>query len=176
MSQVINLKEIAPHQEVVESSLVFSNPGKLEMNMVKLLGVSVKESNDPIGFFGTGLKYAMATALRLGGEMTIYSDGERFDVLGRKVELRGKEFTQVLLNDEALGFTTELGKQWEAWMVVRELYSNALDEQGSTTIQSGELADYAIAGKTIIVLRSECFLEVWETGGRSSCLLMTRVA
>ncbi len=98
-------------------------------------------SNDPIGFFGTGLKYAMATALRLGGEMTIFTDGKRYDVRGRKMTLRDKEFTQVMLNDEALGFTTELGKQWEAWMVIRELYSNALDENGEAMIQSGEISE-----------------------------------
>jgi hypothetical protein len=117
-----------------EPSLVFSNPGTLDINLVKLLGVSVKESENPIGFFGTGLKYAIATTLRLGGSLTILTDGQRYEVSGRKVLLRDKEFTQVMLNDEPLGFTTELGKQWEAWMVVRELYSNALDESGRTEL------------------------------------------
>jgi hypothetical protein len=94
-----------------EPHLAFSNPGILDMNLLKLLGVSVKESDNPIGFFGTGLTYAMATALRLGGAMTIYSNGERYEVGGRPVTLRDKQFTQVMLNDEPLGFTTELGKQ-----------------------------------------------------------------
>src|SRR4051812_38184717 len=116
MSQVLNFKPTIPTQESPEAFLVFSNPGVLEMELVKMMGVSVKESSDPIGFFGTGLKYAMATALRLGGEMTIFTDGQRYDVRGRKMTLRDKEFTQVMLNDEPLGFTTELGKQWEAWM------------------------------------------------------------
>ena len=42
------------------------NAGTLEIELVKLLGVSVKDSSEPIGFFGTGLKYAMATAAPFG--------------------------------------------------------------------------------------------------------------
>jgi hypothetical protein len=151
MSQVLELHPTYPQTERSESYLVFSNPGAMDMNLVKLLGVSVKESNDPIHFFCTCLKYEMATALRLGGAMTIYSDGERFDVRGRSMRLRDKEFTQVLLNDEPLGFTTELGKQWEAWMVVRELYSNALDEQSVTTIHGSPLPDSCAPGRRVFL-------------------------
>ncbi len=86
----------------------------LELDLVKLMGVSVKDTSDPIGFFGTGLKYAMATALRWGGEMTIITNGEQYEVRGRQTKLRYKELTQVMLNNEPLGFTTELGKQREA--------------------------------------------------------------
>lgn len=164
MSRVLDFKQVTPEAEQPTPFLVFSNPGTLEMSLVKLLGVSVKESNDPIGFFGTGLKYAMATALRLGGEMTIHTGGERYDVRGRTVTLRDKEFTQVYLNDEPLGFTTELGKQWEAWMVVRELYSNALDEQGETTVQHRD--PVGLEGKTAITLHGESFLSVWENRQR----------
>jgi hypothetical protein len=49
MSQVISLKTLQPQEIVAESFLVFSNPGALEMDLVKLLGVSMKESTDPIG-------------------------------------------------------------------------------------------------------------------------------
>src|SRR5262249_24607141 len=61
-----------------------------------------------------------------------------------------------------LGFTTELGKQWEAWMVVRELYSNALDEQGEASVLSSFPSPDALNGKTAIILRGECFLTVWN--------------
>jgi hypothetical protein len=162
MSNVVYLKPTEPVATTVETCLVFSNPGTLELDLVKLMGVSVKETADPIGFFGTGLKYAMATALRLGGNMTIFTNSQRYDVCGRQVKLRDKEFTQVMLNDEPLGFTTELGKQWEAWMVVRELFSNALDEQGETMLQSAEPSPESLAGRTAIVLRGECFITVWN--------------
>jgi hypothetical protein len=162
MSNVISLKPTGSFTPAAEPFLVFSNPGTLELDLVKLMGVSVKDTADPIGFFGTGLKYAMATALRLGGEMTIITNGQEYEVSGRLMKLRDKEFTQIMLNDEPLGFTTELGKQWEAWMVVRELYSNALDEQGETQIQNGMPSPDSLAGKTAIILRGECFLTVWN--------------
>jgi hypothetical protein len=47
-------------------------------------------------------------------------------------------------------------------MVVRELYSNALDEQGSTSVQSGPLQAAVLAGHTAITLRGDCFLQVWN--------------
>jgi hypothetical protein len=144
-----------------EPYLIFSNPGSLDINLVKLLGVSVKESDSPIGFFGTGLKYAMATALRLGGSMTIHTGGQSYVVNGKQITLRDKQFTQVMLNDEPLGFTSELGKQWEAWMVVRELYSNALDEGGKTLMAESAICDKHFSGQTIITLHGEAFTEVW---------------
>ncbi len=164
MSQVLSFKEIDPTPAASDPSLVFSNPGVLDINLVKLLGVSVKDSDNAIGFFGTGLKYALASTLRFGGEITIFSDGQRFDVGGELLTLRGKEFTRVAINGEPLGFTTELGKQWEPWMVVRELYSNALDEKGGTSVQVQDLDELQAksARQTIIVLRGEPFLEVWN--------------
>lgn len=164
MSNVVSLRPAAPESTPAESYLVFSNPGVLDINFVKLLGVSVKDSDNAIGFFGTGLKYAIASTLRLGGEVVIFSDGQRYDIAGEKLTLRDKEFTRVSINGEPLGFTTELGKQWEPWMVVRELYSNALDENGGTSIQTHELDDLQgrSGGETIIALRGEPFIEVWN--------------
>jgi hypothetical protein len=163
MSNVVTLRPAAPEAVQTESYLVFSNPGVLDINLVKLLGVSVKESDSAIGFFGTGLKYAIASTLRLGGEVVIFSDGQRFDIAGEKLTLRDKEFTRVTINGEPLGFTTELGKQWEPWMVVRELYSNALDESGDTMIDSSPISEDDFPGRTAIVLRGDCFLSVWES-------------
>ena len=164
MSQVLqfNTSSDQPISDPAKSCMVFSNPGVLDINLVKLLGVSVKETDSPIGFFGTGLKYAMATTLRLRGSITLYLDGERYDVAGIPITIRGKEFMQVTLNGEPLGFTTELGKQWEAWMVVRELYSNALDENGDVTIRIDADELTGAEAETLIILRGDCFLEVWD--------------
>ncbi|HEX4610447.1 MAG TPA: hypothetical protein VH092_19815, partial [Urbifossiella sp.] len=63
MSQVLNFKEIEPRTETAQPYLVFSNPGAIDINLVKLLGVSVKDSDNAIGFFGTGMKYALACTL-----------------------------------------------------------------------------------------------------------------
>jgi hypothetical protein len=123
------------------------------------MGVSVKESADPIGFFGTGLKFAIATVLRLGGWIEIHLDGVKHPITTQETIIRGRTFFQVLLDGEPLGFTTELGKTWEPWMAVRELFSNARDEGGITYVSE---TPETWAKGTSIFLFGEAFLAVWE--------------
>ena len=42
----------------------FITPGQIDLENVFTFGISAKESDNPIGFFGTGLKFAIATLLR----------------------------------------------------------------------------------------------------------------
>ena len=42
-----------------------------ESRAIRTLGVSVKVGDSPIGYFGTGLKFALATILRKGGEIVL---------------------------------------------------------------------------------------------------------
>ena len=115
--------------------LVFTTPGVLDFRAITTFGLSVKETANPIGKFGTGLKYAIAGTLRLGGSFTIVAGKEVFEFILAKDLFRGKEvsFVKVSVNgaDPMLaGFTTELGEDWAPWMLFRELYSNTLDEKG----------------------------------------------
>lgn len=111
----------------------FQNDGEIDPLAITTMGVNAKEGENPIGFFGTGLKYAIAIVLRLGGSITIWRGEEplRFGV--EEAEMRGKSFSIITMNGERLGFTTELGKTWQPWMVYRELYCNAIDEGGEAT-------------------------------------------
>lgn len=161
MCNVLNLKgEEIETSELAESFLVFSNPGLLDLNAVRIMGVSVKESENPIGFFGTGLKYAIATILRLGGRIEVYIDGHRHEITSREITIRTQAFQQVMLDGEPLGFTTDLGKQWEPWMAVRELLSNARDESGQV-LAMDSIPDQ-LAGKTVLCVYGPAFLDVWE--------------
>lgn len=143
----------------MEEFLIFSNPGKLDLNFIKLMGVSVKETDSAIGFFGTGLKYAIATILRNNGELRIYMGDEFYQFKTKDLELRGKSFQQILMNDEPLPFTTELGKQWEPWMAIRELYSNALDEGGDMSYGNVMPRD---DGNTHIVVWGAEFIDAYN--------------
>jgi hypothetical protein len=118
------------------SYIVFENPGAFDLRLIKTFGVNVKpNSENPIGYFGTGLKYATAIILRNGGEFYI-QDGElrEYTVDTKKTAIRGKEFPLIQLchdyKAEELAYTTELGKNWLPWHAYRELYSNAKDEGG----------------------------------------------
>ena len=114
--------------------LKFSNPGEIDLRLITTMGVNVKENslseNGPIGYFGTGLKYAIAGILRSGGKIEIHAGAKILKFSSHPEEVRGKEFNFIRMNETPLGFTTELGQNWKPWMWYRELVSNTLDEGG----------------------------------------------
>lgn len=105
-----------------------------DLRALTIMGINAKPGNDsPIGFFGTGLKYAVAVLVRLGHRITITTGGQIMEVRERATTFRGKQFTELLLGDTVLPFTTELGKNWGLEEAYRELASNTIDEGGSIT-------------------------------------------
>lgn len=121
--------------------LTFQNPGVIDLFAAVTFGVSAKEGDSPIGFFGTGLKYAVAIVLRLGGTVTLWCGLERHEFTLQRRSTRGLEFDVVCLDGQPLAFTTRLGINWEPWMAFRELYCNALDERGAASMGELEPAD-----------------------------------
>ncbi|MAD98747.1 MAG: hypothetical protein Unbinned200contig1000_60 [Prokaryotic dsDNA virus sp.] len=137
-------------------TVYFSNPGVIDLDVIKTMGVSVKETDNPIGFFGTGLKYAIATLLRTDHAVTLISAGEKYEFNKISKSIRGKEFHIVCMNDEQLGFTTELGKNWQVWQAYRELYSNTMDEMGSvSTHYKKDDTVFAVSGPEIDQVHAE---------------------
>ncbi len=109
--------------------ITFQNKGLIELRTITTFGVSVKpETENPIGYFGTGLKYAIAVMLREGIKVTLYRGKLKCKFRAKKTKIRGQEFHMVQMNGEDLPFTTALGKNWELWMAYRELAANAMDE------------------------------------------------
>jgi hypothetical protein len=110
--------------------IIFQNEGLIDIDAVTTLGVSVKNDN-AIGYFGTGVKFAIATILRNRGKVKMFRGLVPYEFASQETEIRGKKFNLVTMNGTNLGFTTDLGRNWEPWMAFRELASNALDEGGS---------------------------------------------
>ena len=134
---------------------VLTNPGLVELAAITTMGVSVKEGDSPIGYFGTGFKYAIACLLRNGHKVTLFRGLERFDFTTREELVRGKPFRVVCMNDVSLGFTDQLGRNWELWMAFRELYSNCLDEGGQCIV--GRAPQAGFPGDTTIVVTGNDF-------------------
>lgn len=120
-------------------SVVFKTPGKLDLRAFTIFGVTAKpKSDNPIGYFGTGLKYAVAVCLRNGWAFTVYTGGEKYEFTTHQMDFRGKAdmaITMVRTNKFLtkkidLPFTLELGKNWQPWQAFREVYANTLDENG----------------------------------------------
>ncbi len=110
----------------------FLTPGLIDLRAVTTLGVNVKEGKNPIGFFGTGMKYAIAVILRNGGCISLWRGKECFRFTEQEGTVRSKLFKFIYMNEKELGFTTDLGKNWAVWQAFRELHSNTLDEGGTT--------------------------------------------
>lgn len=147
--------------------IMFENKGLIPLEAFTTFGMSAKPTSDnPIGKFGTGLKYAVAVTMRLGGQFTLFRGTDEYVFYTKKHDFRGKEFQKVKMKKRKgfglpwsysdLPFTTELGSHWEPWMAVRELEANCMDENGTSLIVNDEEKDHAfpVAGSTMI--RIEC--------------------
>ncbi len=141
----------------------FSNPGEIDPQLITTIGVNVKPTAGAgaIGYFGTGLKYAIAVALREHQRITIWSGLTEYRFWLIPTTIRGKEFQIVGMSTDggppvALGFTTEYGKNWGLEEAYRELYSNCKDEGGSTSSMPVEPSP----GSTVIAVSGSAF---WDT-------------
>ena len=138
-------------------NIIFENKGEIDPLLMTTFGVNVKEGDNPIGFFGTGLKYGLAILMRHGCGVTVQSGEREFTFVAKTTELRGKLFEFVTMNGETLGFTTELGKKWDLWMAYREVYCNTQDEGGK--VYEAE-APSPTAGVTRVIVSGQKFLEI----------------
>jgi len=134
----------------------FSNAGNIDLDVIRTMGVSVKDTDNPIGYFGTGLKYAIATLLRTGHIISLRTNGETIQFRTKPKMIRNREFQMIYMDDEQLGFTTDLGKDWQVWQAYRELYANCQDEGGTI---SGNLVEndtiFTVEGPNIAEVHGE---------------------
>lgn len=147
-------------------TLYFLNPTVLSPLAITISGLSAKpESPNPFGRFGSGLKYAIAGILRLGGTIKIDTQEDGTNSANPLIEyifdtqeeiFRGKFISFIYMTTchnsipigdaQRLPFTTDLGAHWAPWMLYRELRSNAEDERGqvSLTDESACLDTYTL--------------------------------
>lgn len=143
-------------------TISFTNPGEIDMTALSIMGLSAKKGDSPIGRFGTGLKYAVAITLRLGGKITIWSGTTRHRFALKTRDFRGKTLSQVTMQTGDsppidLPFTLDYGQDWEAWQAMRELESNCRDEGGTSSASKVE----PVAGTTTIWVDCEAIEEAY---------------
>jgi len=143
------------------TDVIFQNNGVLDAVSIATFGVNAKQTDNPIGYFGTGLKYAIAVLLRENHRIVIQAGDEVFEFTREQQDIRGKAFELIKMNDTLLGFTTDLGKNWEMWQAFRELYCNAMDEHDGLVTTDPTRAAHDSEKTTITVTGSafhECYL------------------
>lgn len=150
------------------SIVVHETPGLLDMAAITTFGVHAKpNTTNPIGHFGTGLKYAIAVLCREGARVTVFLGEEPHIFYGEKMVFRDREMLRIKMRRQRgvtarwmaqeLPFTTELGKNWELWMALRELHSNTLDEGGNSFIATEAKAPVGEPNTTRIVVEHEAY-------------------
>ena len=150
--------------------IIFKNRGSIDVRAINVMGISSKENDNAIGYFGTGLKYAIAVMLREGISFGIKTGGVNYTFETKRETVRVDEFDFCYMNGRELPFTTDLGKNWDLWQAFRELYCNCIDESGevyranwadSIELSSAELNEDA----TIVWVSSPRFDEIFENLG-----------
>lgn len=127
--------------------LKIENDGCLDVRLISLMGGTTKASDKyKIGQFGTGLKYVLAHLFRNDVDFKIVVNGEAQVIETKRVEIGADAFDVIHINGTGTSITTKMGLEWEPWMIVREIYSNALDEGGSDYSIVDEIA--GAPGKT----------------------------
>lgn len=113
--------------------LKITNQGTLNVELIPLMGGTTKKGQtDKIGQFGTGLKYAMAYSIREGADFLLHTGGDFVEIASIEKDIDGNKFDVICINAKETSITAQMGYDWEPWMVVREIYSNALDEGGES--------------------------------------------
>ncbi len=128
-----------------------TNDGEISPYAFSLLGASTKRDDETkIGYFGSGLKYAIAVLLRNGIPLRVFSGLNEIVFTSQEVEMRGKTFRQIYIDGKPTGMTLEMGVDWEPWFAVREVFCNAVDE-GRYTMEHA-MSVTPEAGKTKVYI------------------------
>ena len=119
--------------------LYIANPGHLDIRAITTMGISAKATDSAIGYFGTGLKYAIAVTLRLGGSVRMWNHDTLWVFRTKDINVRDKDFQIIEMVGitgkdtnvvHQLPITTDVGKNWQPWQALREFLCNAMDEGG----------------------------------------------
>jgi hypothetical protein len=109
------------------------NNGVIDPRGLYLLGASTKKNDETkIGQFGSGNKYAIAYLLRNDFELVIMAGEKEVKITTEAERFREQDFKVVVIDGQKTSITTEMGKDWQLWQAIREIYCNALDEGGCT--------------------------------------------
>jgi hypothetical protein len=105
------------------------NKGLMQPQALTLMGASTKVNDESkIGQFGSGNKYALAYLLRNDYKVKIFSGASEIKITTQREHFRENIFEVVYINGEKTSITTQMGKDWQFWQSIREIYCNALDE------------------------------------------------
>lgn len=159
------------------TSVVHRTPGLIPIEAFTITGLSAKpNSTNPIGKFGTGLKYAIAVLVRRDIKVRVFIGPTEYVFFKKQRSFRGKDYDAIRMKKrnsllsrwtyQELPFTTEYGKYWELWQVFRELHANTLDEGGSTYTDDRDILTNDRPDTTLFVVEDSHYVDVFHERDR----------
>ncbi len=118
--------------------------GLIDVLAFSLIGASVKQDDDrpKIGKYGSGNKYAIASLIRNNVSFRVFSGKEEIKFTTTPTVFKGETFEVICINGKETSMTTNMGgADWDNMFApIREIYSNALDEDAGATLDNIDLA------------------------------------
>lgn len=111
--------------------------GEIDIQAFTLIGASTKRGKSAmIGMYGSGNKYSIATLLNQGIDFKVFSGEDEIIFTTKEQTFRDQNFKVILVNGVETSLTTTMGgSDWQnAFAPIREIYSNALDEDSDATL------------------------------------------
>lgn len=145
--------------------LKIKSKGEIEIEAFTLIGASSKRNDETkIGYFGSGLKYSIASMLRNNIDFKIFQ-GEteiKFDVVEKT--FRNENYKAISVNNKETSMTTTMGgSDWDIpFAPFREIYSNALDEDDSVLLEKTNLISGEKGSTTIYIENTEAISDFYK--------------
>lgn len=122
--------------------LRIKSAGLIDPMAFSLIGASTKRGDESkIGYFGSGLKYAIASLLRNNIGFRVFAGKKELVFTTKQADFREQEFQVICVNGKETSLTTQMGgKDWDnSFAPIREIYSNALDEDQNASISECDI-------------------------------------
>lgn len=113
--------------------------GHIDVEAFTLIGASTKRDNENlIGFYGSGNKHSIATLLNRNIDFKVFSGEKEIKFSTVSKDFRGKSFDVIYVNGQETSLTTTMGgNDWNsAFAPIREIYSNAMDEDKDASLKA----------------------------------------
>jgi len=109
-----------------------SSKGLIEPDDLRMLGATTKEGDSTkIGYFGSGTKFSLAYMMRTNHSFKIFSGLKEIPISSVVKTYRGEPIKLLVVDGVETQITDRFGADWRAWYIIREFYSNAIDEGGA---------------------------------------------
>jgi len=122
--------------------LKIQSKGEIEVEALSLMGASTKkEDSKTIGKYGSGGKYSISSLIRNGIDFKIFSGENNINIETEETTFRGQSFFKIIINGHKTSLTTSMGgSEWDsAFAPIREIYSNALDEDSEAVVSESNV-------------------------------------